>query len=145
MSRKSNKMAYHCIKRDEQPEDALWRHVITQAIQDAARKLSANGSGAERAAIVQARQWFSLQCKDFHDVCSMAGLEAANVHAFAMAQIRKTIDDAHEATVTENFLKGSMPGVVAEIRDGLGDRSAPTAQENYEIDFSQNRNLAKCR
>ena len=92
----------------------------------------------------QAREWFALQSKDFHDVCSMAGLEPANVHAFAMAQIRKTIDDAHDA-VTQNLLKGSMPGVVAEITDGSGDRSAPTAQKIDEIGFSQNTEFAKCR
>ena len=137
------------VRRSETPEDALWRNVIMQALQDATRNISGRVEGQfkkQMAALQQqARDWFALQSEDFHDVCSMAGLDASNVHAFAMAQIRKTIDEAHEATVTENFLKGSGPGVVAEITDGFGYRPKPTAQKIDEIEFSQNREFAKCR
>ena len=68
----------------------------------------------------KARRWVKRQGEDFHIVCSLAGMEADRVRAFAMAQIKKAIAEQHRQIVTENFLKGSEPGVGANLRMGRG-------------------------
>ena len=74
-------------------------------------------------------------------MCELAGLEASRVRAFAMAQIRKAIEEDRARTVRENFLNGPSPGVVAEIPKELGDRPTPTAQKIENLEFSQNQDL----
>ena len=86
-----------------------------------------------------ARRWFKMQHEDFRTVCESAGVDAGRVHAFAMTKIREAIAIEHQRTA--EFLKGSMPGVVAEIAKELGDRPTPTAQKTENLEFSQNQDL----
>ena len=132
------------VRRGEQPESALWRNVILQGIADATLQLPSYESEHRRQMELirgQARRWVKLQSEDFHRVCDLAGLEASRVRAFAMAQIRKAIEEDRARTVRENFLNGPNPGVVAEILEGAGDRPTPTAQKIENLEFSQNQDL----
>jgi hypothetical protein len=133
------------VRRGEGPEDALWRNVILQAITDATLQLPSYQSVfRERMELIrgQARRWVKAQREDFQLVCQLAGLEASRVHTFAMAQIRKAIEEEQERTA--NFLKGSMPGVVAEIPEGQRDRRTQAAQKIANIEFSQKEALPPC-
>lgn len=141
MTRKDNRGTRQShVKRGEQPEDALWRNVLLQAIADATLKVpSHEGTVRNQMALIrdQARRYVELQCEDFKQVCELAGLEAGRVHAFAMAQIRQAIEKEHQRTVQDNFVKGSKPGVVENIVDGERDRLTPVAQETAKIDFPE--------
>jgi len=132
------------VRRGEQPESALWRNVILQGIADATLRLPSYESEHRRKMELirgQARRWFKFQSEDFHRVCELAGLDASRIHTFAMAQIRKAIEEGHARTVRENFLNGPNRGVVAEIAKELGDRPTPTAQKIENLEFSQNQDL----
>lgn len=131
------------VKRGEEPENALWRNVVAQAIEDATMPLAERqGPFRDRMEIIrgQARRWVKMQTDDFHRVCELAGLEASRVHTFAMSRIREAI--ARDQARAVEYVKGSTPGVVAEIADGQGDRRPPTTQKTEEIEFSQNQDSA---
>jgi hypothetical protein len=131
------------VRRDEQPENALWRNVVAQAIQDATMPLTDHqGQFRDQMEIIrgQARRWVKMQTDDFQRVCELAGLEASRVHTFAMTRIREAI--ARDQARTLAILKGSTPGVVAEIADGQGDRRPPAPQKTEKIEFSQNQGSA---
>ena len=132
------------VRPGEEAESALWRNVILQAIADATLRLPSYESEHRRQMELirgQARRWIKFQSEDFHRVCELAGLDAGRVRAFAMAQIRKAIEEGHARTVRENFLNGPSRGVVAEIAKELGDRPTPTAQKTENLEFSQNQDL----
>jgi hypothetical protein len=131
------------VKRGEEPENALWRNVVLQAIADATIQLPDHRSAFnDKMELIrgQARRWVKMQTEDFKRVCELAGLEASRVHAFAMARIREA--NAKEQARTLANLKGSTPGVVAEIADGQGDRRPPAPQKTEKIEFSQNQGSA---
>ncbi len=133
-------------KSPQQGDRSLWNSVIAQAIADATIQLPDHqGVFREQMEIIrgQARRWIKLQTDDFKTVCELAGLEASRVHAFGMTQIHEAI--ARDLERTANFLKGSMPGVVANFQHEGGDRPTPTVQKTEEIEFSQNRDLAPCQ
>jgi hypothetical protein len=146
--RKKRKPNSQLVRHSETPEDALWRNVILQAIEDATWPLPATceTTFSKNMARIreQAREWVAQQGKDFHAVCSLAGLEASRVHTFAMERIRKAIQADHDRIATENFLKGSIPGVVENFADGSRDRLTQSPQDSAKIDFPQNRNLTPC-
>ena len=128
------------VHRGEQPEGALWRNVLLQALADATLRLPSSQSlcfGNEMEIIRgQARRWIKAQREDFQLVCELAGLEASRVHAFAMAQIRKSIEEEHERTARENFVKGSEPsGVVQSFLECQGDRTDRATRDSSKIDF----------
>lgn len=126
------------VRRGEEPESALWRNVILQAIADATLRLpSYEGENKRQMELIRgkARRWIKLQSEDFHRVCELAGLEASRVRAFAMAQIRKAIEEDRARTVRENFLNGPSRGVVAEISKELGDRPTGAEQEIENLEF----------
>jgi hypothetical protein len=77
---------------------------------------------------------------DFRRVCDLAALEHTRVHAFAMSRIREAM--AKEQQRTAEFVKGSLPGVVAEISEGVGDRCPSATQKTEKIGFSQNGDSA---
>lgn len=139
------KVPSRTVRRGEAPEDALWRNVITQAIEDATMQISERLHGAlrrQREAIrQQARDWVQQQSKDFHLVCELAGLEVNRVHKFAIDEIKKSIEKEQQRIAREN-VKGSMPGVVADFLDDRSDRRASDAQETAELEFSQNQDSA---
>lgn len=136
------------VRRDEQPEDALWRTVIVQAISDATIQLPDHRSAFhERMELVrgEARRWFKQQTADFRRVCELAGLEHRRVHAFAMAQIRKAMLSeqlqirealAKQHQQTAEFLTSTMPGVVKNFQMEGADRPARTARDGEKIEFS---------
>ena len=118
--------------------------MILQGIADATFRLPSYESEHRRQMELirgQARRWIKFQSEDFHRVCELAGLEASRVRAFAMAQIRKAIEEDRARTVRENFLNGPNPGVVAEIPKELGDRPTRPAQEIENLEFSQKQEL----
>lgn len=147
MAKKKNRTP-SLVRRNEQPEDALWRNVVTQAIQDATMTIPQTACDysvfymyqlRERKKIRdQARKWIAKQQEDFHTVCSLAGLEADRVHAFAMAKIREAMEREHQETVTRNFVRGSEPGVGANFSEGVGDRRPSTTQKSEKLEFFQN-------
>jgi hypothetical protein len=131
------------VRRGEQPEDAMWRHVIMQAIEDATTPLP-NHPGAWRNQLElirgQARRWIKQQTEDFRRVCDLAGLAHDRVHAFAMSRIREAM--AKEQERVAEFLKGSNPGVVQDPPESLGDRRPMAPQKTENIGFSQNGDSA---
>jgi len=144
--KKKQKRLAHALRGSEQPEDALWRSVVSQALADATMALPkttpltvAQSVFKEQMEVIrgQARRWFKMQTEDFYQVCALAGLEASRVHAFAMQRIREAIERDQRATA--EFLKGSMPGVVANFPDGVGDRRPRATQKNEKIEFSENK------
>ena len=151
MKKKRKLASSQMVRRSETPEDALWRNVILQAIEDATWPLPAvcettfsKNMGRIRE---QAREWVAQQGKDFHAVCSLAGLEASRVHTFAMEKIKASIQQENAKIaerLAENFLKGSTPGVVENFADGSRDRLTQSPQNSAKIDFPQNRDLPLC-
>lgn len=135
------------VRRGEEPEDALWRNVILQAISDATMKLPNSEAtyttsfhrGMESIR-EKARQWVEAQSKDFRLVCELAGLEHQRVYAFAMSRIKEAI--ARDQARTLANLKGSTRGVGAENAEGQGDRRTQAPQKTEEIGFSQNQDSA---
>jgi hypothetical protein len=145
---KKRKPPSQLVRRSETPEDALWRNVVQQAIQDATLSLPAvcETAFSKNMARIreQAREWVAKQGEDFHAVCSLAGLEASRVHTFAMERIRKAIQADHDRIAAENFLKGSAPGVVENFSECQRDRLTQSPQDSAKIDFPQNRDLTPC-
>ena len=88
------------MRRSETPEDALWRNVIAQAILMRPSALPSYGGlrdQMEHNSRAKRARWVQNKARISTRVCSLAGLEADRVHAFAMAQIRKAIDEAARA------------------------------------------------
>jgi len=131
------------VRRDEGPEDALWRNVITQAIEDATLRISERCKAAIRAQREhmrdQARNWVERQGEDFRLVCELAGLESSRVHQFAMTKIRESIE--RDSARTAELLTSAMPGVVPNFLQRPPDRPTSDAREAAEIGFSQNEVL----
>lgn len=67
----------------------LWRAVIRQAMEDAARYGYGNNfyAGAARVERARARAWLTGQSADFNEVCALADLEPDQVHKDALALI----------------------------------------------------------
>ena len=140
------------IRGGEQPEDALWRNVILQAIADATIQLPDYRTVFhEQMEVIrgQARRWVKQQTDDFKAVCELAGLEHQRVYEFAMSRIREA--NAKElAAAAANLkgsiaaanLKGSMPEVVASFSEPQRDRRTRATQKTEEIGFSQNQDSA---
>lgn len=67
-------------------ERGLWRGVITQALMDAGSESSKREAKFDRA---QAVAWLSGATKDFHMVCSLAGLDSDYVRRKAKEAIKR--------------------------------------------------------
>lgn len=136
------------VRGEEEPEGALWRHVIVQAISDATIQLPDHRSAFhERMELIrgEARRWFKQQTEDFRRVCELAGVEHSRVHAFAMAQIRQAILKeqrrigealAKQHQQTAEFLTSTMPGVVNNFQMEGVDRHTRTPRDGEKIEFS---------
>ena len=68
----------------------LWGAVITQAIEDATRRVPCGLEGKPKAiarARREAREWLTTPSADFDDVCALAELDPRKVRAFAAERI----------------------------------------------------------
>jgi hypothetical protein len=162
-NRKKGEKEQHKSRRDEAPEDALWRHVIMQAIADATTPLTETqmNNTAQRLVRQRAREWFEQQSRDFKLVCELAGLEHDRVHRFAMDKIKASIEAQQRATMdnikakvtnaivqanvqTAEFLTSTMPGVVRNFQMEGQDRPTSVTRDCEKIGFSsQNENVAQ--
>ena len=134
--RKKRDKTSQLVRRGESPEEALFRNVITQALQDATMRLPDYRSVQLQTAQIirgQARRWFKLQTDDFKAVCALAGLEAQRVHKFAMTRIRESIE--RENAKTAEFLTSAMPGVGSNFQMVAQDRPTSDPRESAEIGF----------
>jgi hypothetical protein len=134
--------------RSEAPEDALWRNVVTQALQDATMEISAiltTQFGRNMARIRdQAREWITAQGKDFKLVCELAGLEASRVHTFAMGKIKEAIQQEHNARaerLAAELSSSAAPGVGLDFAARGPDRHASDPRESSQIGFCENEVL----
>jgi hypothetical protein len=141
------------LVRSEAPEDALWRNVVRQAIDDATMRITATVNtafGRDMTRIRdQAREWITEQRKDFRLVCELAGLEHQRVHALAMGRIKEAIQKEHNARAerlaaesAERLAAESSVrldrGVVDNFSGEAPDRYASDARESPEIGFCEN-------
>jgi hypothetical protein len=137
MKKKRDKTS-QLVRRGEAPEEALFRNVVTQAIEDATMRLPTLSETTQARLKVlirdQAREWVRRQGEDFRLVCELAGLEASCVHQFAMTKIRESIE--RENAKTAERLTSAMPGVVSNFLEGHQDRHTSDARGGPEIGFS---------
>lgn len=126
------------VRRDESPEEALFRNVILQAITDATMVISDKVKEAQRRNLQrirdQARDWIESQHPRFRLCCESAGLEASRVHTFAMMKIRESIQREHVRTAA--LLTSTVPGVGANFCSGPQDRPPSDARDGAKIGFS---------
>lgn len=137
--RKKRDKTSQLVRRGESPEEALFRNVITQALQDATMHCRTYCTAQSQTAEIirgQARRWFKMQTEDFRTVCALAGLEAQRVHQFAMTKIRESIE--RDSAKTAEHLTSAMPGVGANFLKAAPDRPTSDRRESAEIEFLQN-------
>jgi|SRR5665213_212441 len=112
-------------------ENYLWRRVIEQAIEDAARPVEQKYLW-QQIEVLDARSWINNPNADFALVCELAELEAWQVRAYAKQKIAQIVAARPKAS-------GKRAGVVSDFSHKLRDQSPRAPREIAEIGFSRNR------
>lgn len=115
---------------------ALWRAVITQALDDATMFGSTNKA---KLAISQARSWLLSPNQHFNEVCALADLEPSRVRMLARKRIAEADAQIAERTAAyelkvERIRRGhekrkANRGEVANFSNDAQHRHSPAAQE----------------
>jgi len=142
------------VRGDEEPEEALWRHVIIQAIDDATMPLTE--SRMKRTSVIldrqRAREWLLGNSERFRLACELAGAEIEQVRALARklieqadAQQRAAMNSikatamnllANQQEQAAKVLAVTMPRVVDNFPMEAADRRTSVARECEKIEFS---------
>lgn len=146
------------VRRDEQPEEALWRHVIMQAIDDATTPLTE--SRMKKTSVIldrqRAREWLLGNSERFRMACEFAEVQIEQVRALARrlieqadAKQRVVLNDIKATTMnalasqqqqTAELLTSTMPGVVKNFQMESPDRRTSIARDCEKIEFSYQNN-----
>lgn len=151
------------VRRDEEPEGALWRHVIWQALQDATTPLT--NSQMKKPSVIldrqRAREWLLGNSERFRMACEFAEVQIEQVRALARRLIKQA--DAKQRVVLNDIkatamnalanqqqqmaaelLTSAMPGVVNSFQMEGRDRRSSAARDGEKIEFSsQSNNLTQ--
>jgi hypothetical protein len=146
------------VRPGEEPEEALWRHVILQAIDDATKPLTETQmkQGTVRLDRLRAREWLLGDSERFRMACALAGANIEQVRAHvrklieqADAQQQAAMDGikatamslvANQQQQVSDLLTSTMPGVVENFQMEAQDRRTSFARDPVQIDFSSQNN-----
>src|SRR6185437_12231003 len=121
------------VRPGEEPEEALWRHVIMQAIDDATKPLTETQMkrNTDRLDRVRAREWLLGDSERFRLACEMAGANIQQVRALA----RKLIEQADaQQRATMDSIKATAMSLVANQQQQMTDFLAVT-RRGWSITF----------